>query len=418
MQPNTALNYKPLNYKPKRYAPTPPARVASKANKLPKIGFLYLKHVMRFFDKSNFKGWPDKIESVTYRWGKDKARFIKEVKRKQIDVLIGNIPATAYEVFRQISRELPEIQFIPSLDAQFSNKSKENVTHFCNKYQLPSPRTRIFYALNEAKAYLKKAQYPLIIKKSYGPSNYGGYFVHKVDSVGEAYALLTKKRYCPVYVQDFIAMQADIRVMVIGHKPVCAFWRRPPPGKWLTNTSQGGSMDYQNVPEAVLALATRASKLANADYWACDIAVSNDDKYHILECSTAFAAFPYVRDWIGQYLMWKLSGKRFPKPNIPLYNWEELGKIKSSLLRTIRHISFSQYSASQDSSELFSAINDENYPILNTHKRETEEWPSEVWNHQDNHRNKPDNSVLEKSAQEPTPVVVSKDESTVAVAGT
>ena len=72
---------------------------------LPKIGFLYLDHVLRFFDKSNFKGWPDPIESVTYHWGNDKGRFIREVKQKGIEVLIGNVPATAYETFRDIARE-------------------------------------------------------------------------------------------------------------------------------------------------------------------------------------------------------------------------------------------------------------------------------------------------------------------------
>ena len=91
---------------------------------LPKIGFLYLDYVLRFFDHSNFKGWPNKIETVTYHWKNDKARFIKEVKRKGIDVLIGNVPATAYETFREIARALPNVRFIPSLDTQFSNKSK------------------------------------------------------------------------------------------------------------------------------------------------------------------------------------------------------------------------------------------------------------------------------------------------------
>ena len=48
---------------------------------LPKIGFLYLDHVLRFFDKSNFKGWPDKIETVTYHWRNDKQRFTSFIKR-------------------------------------------------------------------------------------------------------------------------------------------------------------------------------------------------------------------------------------------------------------------------------------------------------------------------------------------------
>ncbi|MDP4985193.1 ATP-grasp domain-containing protein [Pseudoalteromonas tunicata] len=351
---------------------------------LPKLGFLYLNHVMRFFDKSNFKGWPDKIEQVTYRWGKDKQRFINEIKAKKIEVLIGNIPATAYETFREIAKALPNVEFVPSLDAQFANKSKENVTHFCNKYDLPTPATSIFYVPQRAEHYLKSAQYPKIIKRSFGPSNYGGYFVHKVDSYAQASALLNKRKYYPVYVQDFVPMEADIRVMLIGHKPVCAFWRRPPEGEWLTNTSQGGSMDYQNVPKRVLDLAVKTSKAAKAEYWACDIALGKNGQVYILECATAFAAFPYIRDWIGQYLMWKYSAGLFKKPHIPMWNWEELGKINPLLLRTMRHISFGHYSPSNDSNELFNQCDEQGYPLVSFTQNSQEEWPSEVWNFQDN----------------------------------
>ena len=106
---------------------------------LPKIGFIYLDYVLRFFDHSNFKGWPDKIETVTYHWKNDKTRFINEVRRKNIDVLIGNIPATAYEAFKEISYSLPNVRFIPSIETQFSNKSKENVTLFFHKYGIQAP---------------------------------------------------------------------------------------------------------------------------------------------------------------------------------------------------------------------------------------------------------------------------------------
>ncbi|PSW20830.1 hypothetical protein C9I98_08310 [Photobacterium sanctipauli] len=347
----------------------------------PKIGLLYLDHVLRFFNRSNFKGWPDKIEQVIYHWGNDKQRFINEVKRKNIDVLIGNIPATAYETFREIARELPEVRFLPSLDTQFSNKSKENVTHFCEKYQLPIPKTRIFYEVDEALAFLTATDYPKIVKRSYGPSNYGGYFVHKVDSAQEALRLFSEKRYYPAYIQDFVPMKADIRVMLVGHQPICAFWRRPPEGEWLTNTSQGGSMDYQNVPEQVLELAVNASKAAKAEYWACDIAVSMDDEYTILECATAFAAFPYIRDWIGQYLMWLLAPQDFRQPFFAHKNWEELGKIDSSLLRTLRHISFGRLDYSTDTGEY--APHDAPYALLKTDYQPREEWPSEAWNFQD-----------------------------------
>lgn len=364
--------------------------------KRPVLGLLYLDHVLRFFDKSNFKGWPDKIETVVYHWGNDKQRFINEVKRKNIEVLIGNIPATAYETFREIARALPNVRFLPSLDSQFANKSKENVTHFCEKYELPAPKTRIFYEMDDARAFLARTTFPKIIKRSYGPSNYGGYYVHKVDSEGEALELLTNKRYYPVYVQDFVPMKADIRVMLIGHKPVCAFWRRPPAGEWLTNTSQGGSMDYMNVPGEALDLAVRASKSANAEYWACDIAVSHDNEFRILECATAFAAFPYIRDWIGQYLMAELTHGQMPYPNIPLYNWEELGKISSSVLRVMRHITFARgYDIQTDTGETFHRTTSDGYPLLSTEPGTIEEWPSEHWNRQDNYRRRGQQAALE-----------------------
>ena len=366
-----------------------------KNSELPKLGFLYLDYVLRFFDHSNFKGWPNQIESVTYHWKDDKDRFIAEVKRKKIDILIGNVPATAYETFREIARELPNVRFIPSLDTQFSNKSKENVTRFAWKYGLPIPKTYIYYNRGNADTFLKKTNYPKIVKKSYGPSNYGGYFVHKVNSYKEARSLFDEKKYHPMYIQDFVPMEADIRVMLIGHKPVCAFWRRAPEGEWLTNTSQGGTMDYMNVPKSVLDLAVRASKAANAEYWACDIAYGKDGKVRILECATAFAAFPYIRDWIGQYLMWSLSKGRFAKPNIPMFNWEELSKISPDLLRTMRHITFGEYRPSYDGAffgskkkvygekEVYIHELDSQYKMFDVKERRFEEWPSEKWNYQD-----------------------------------
>jgi len=392
-------------------------------NKLPKLGFLYLDYVLRFFDNSNFKNWPDKIETVTYHWKNDKNRFIREVKKKKIEVLIGNIPATAYETFREISRELPDVRFIPSLDTQFSNKSKENVTRFAWKYYLPIPKTYIHYDRKKGYEFLEEAKYPKIIKKSYGPSNYGGYFVHKVDTKTEAKALFDKKKYHPMYIQDFVPMEADIRVMLIGHKPICAFWRRAPKGEWLTNTSQGGSMDYMDVPKSVLDLAVRVSKSSNAEYWACDVAYGKDGKVRILECATAFAAFPYIRDWIGQYLMWSLSNGKFKKPHTPMFNWEELGKIDSSLLRTMRHIVFGKYTASHDGAffnskrkaygggEYYIHELDEQYPMHDITPKDYEEWPSEKWNYQDRFPLKNVKPTIVENLENAEAIVSSGDES-------
>ena len=335
--------------------------------KLPRLALLYFDYVLRFFDKSNFKSWPDKIYTVTYHWKDDKNRFIQYIKNNNIDILIGNIPATAYETFRQIQTSIPKLRFIPSLDSQFSNKSKENFTRFAWRYDLNIPKTYIFYNKKEGKKFLKNCEYPKIIKKSYGASNYGGYFVHKVKNYNEAKKLLESKKYNPLYIQDFVNIKADMRIMLIGHKPVCAFWRVAPKGKWITNTSQGGKISYKNIPKNALDLAVKSSKSANAEYWSCDIAINKNKKAIIFECSTAFAAYPYIRDWIAQYIM-SIISKNHKKPHIPMYNWEELGKINSSLLRTMRYITFGKYSQSYDDSFFNNKIKNSNKDIIYTHK--------------------------------------------------
>ena len=96
--------------------------------------------------------------------------------------------------------------------------------------------------------------------------------------------------------------------------------------------------------------------------------------------------------------MWKFSEGSFPLPNIPLFNWEELGKMDSSVLRTLRYITFGRYTPSYDGAyfldkgkkmteegEMYLHELDSLYPMLLTEDRTYEEWPSEKWNFQDNY---------------------------------
>ena len=78
-----------------------------------------------------------------------------------------------------------------------------------------------------------------------------------------------------------------------------------------------------------------------------------------------------------------------------MFNWEELGKIDSSLLRTMRHIAFGKYTPSYDGAyfgdkrksygegEYYIHELDEQYPMFDITPKDYEEWPSEKWNFQD-----------------------------------
>ena len=58
--------------------------MAKKNQKLPKIGMLYLDFVLRFFDKSNFRGWPDKIETVLTIGKMIKIDLSKRLREKRL----------------------------------------------------------------------------------------------------------------------------------------------------------------------------------------------------------------------------------------------------------------------------------------------------------------------------------------------
>ena len=102
--------------------------------------------------------------------------------------------------------------------------------------------------------------------------------------------------------------------------------------------------------------------------------------------------------------MWTLNPQQFIKPHIVHKNWEELGKIDSSLLRTMRHITFGQPNFSTDTGEY--APTDARYQLLQTQHQMLEEWPSEAWNFQGMHQSQVIKSEPTATVAKPIDVVV------------
>jgi hypothetical protein len=107
--------------------------------------------------------------------------------------------------------------------------------------------------------------------------------------------------------------------------------------------------------------------------------------------------------------MWSLSEGRFRKPHTPMFNWEELGKMDASILRTLRHIHFGKFSPSFDGEyfgkkkknyggkKVYLHKLDEKYKMYGVKRRYSEEWPSEVYNYQDKLALKPAKGLKSKS---------------------
>lgn len=122
-------------------------------------------------------------------------------------------------------------------------------------------------------------------------------FVAKLPkaSMGDGVWLIENRqhwqRYCertPVlYVQEYLPIDRDVRVVVVGEQVVTAYWRTQSDRGFYNNVAQGGQIDYSPVPASVTDLALRLARELGVDHAGFDIAVVGSHAY-VLEFNRLF----------------------------------------------------------------------------------------------------------------------------------
>jgi ribosomal protein S6--L-glutamate ligase len=109
------------------------------------------------------------------------------------------------------------------------------------------------------------------------------------------------------YAQEYLAIERDLRVVVIGQNVVCAYWREQPAGGFHTNIAQGGQLRFDAIPKAALELVSRVATELAIDHAGFDVAMVNGYPY-LLEFNLYFgtqgvsAQGVQVTNLIYQYL--------------------------------------------------------------------------------------------------------------------
>ena len=262
---------------------------------MPRPALLHMEYVFAFFEPEMFGALPAAVPTVEFPWEGDGRAFAEAVRAVGAELLVGNIPATAYDRIAEAAKELPGVRFLPSLELQRLNRSKEEVVRFCREHAIPHPETHIFANRDEGEAWLKAARYPLLLRRSYGPSNFGGYHSREVASPEAALEVLRTRRYFdPVFVQEPVRMRhgAEFRVILLEHEPLQSYWHA---------VDMPGELPVSERPGNAMELAVRVSKACNAPYLLCSIAVdAQSGEALLLECTTAFAAPRELREKIAK----------------------------------------------------------------------------------------------------------------------
>jgi ribosomal protein S6--L-glutamate ligase len=133
--------------------------------------------------------------------------------------------------------------------------------------ELPHPKTRVFYGNRQKRTITDYFAFPFIAKIPRGSAMGRGVFLIENDDDLQAYL----KQTDTAYIQKYLPVDRDIRVVVIGDQVVHAYWRISARDEFRTNVSLGGVVSLEPVPDDALNLAMKITRLCRWDDVGIDI---------------------------------------------------------------------------------------------------------------------------------------------------
>ena len=148
---------------------------------------------------------------------------------------------------------------------------------------LPHPKTRVFYGNRQQAAITSYFDFPLVAKEPRGSAMGRGVFLVRDRNDLDRY---THDRHV-AYIQQYLPIDRDIRVVVIGDQVVHAYWRIARQGEFRTNVAQGGRISLDRIPQPALDLARRAAVVCGWNDVGIDICC-HQGQYTILEANMKY----------------------------------------------------------------------------------------------------------------------------------
>jgi len=145
------------------------------------------------------------------------------------------------------------------------------------------PRTRVFYGKRQKGSIRDHFSYPFIGKTPRGSAMGRGIYLIQNDADLEAYLQETNV----AYIQEYLPVQRDIRVVIIGQRVVHAYWRMAPENEFRTNVAVGGTISLDPVPGQALDLALKLGHSCRWDDVGIDICRHNG-QYYVLEANMKY----------------------------------------------------------------------------------------------------------------------------------
>ncbi len=184
----------------------------------------------------------------------------------------------------------------PSCHTYIYAQDKIRQTALFHLLDIPHPRTKIFYG-SQQRRIPDHFSFPFVAKIPRGSAMGRGVFLIQNLPDLSAYCRLTRT----AYIQEYLPLTEDIRVVVIGEKPVIAYRRIAKPGEFRSNVSLGAGLCFDSVPQPAVDLAVRTARECGWDDTGIDIC-EHEGSFYVLEANMKYgregfrkAGIDYIR---------------------------------------------------------------------------------------------------------------------------
>lgn len=150
------------------------------------------------------------------------------------------------------------------------------------QHKIPHPKTMQVLSLKHLPVIFKELKFPIIVKPMFGSQGKG---IKKFDAPKEASVFL-KKNNRKYFAQEYIPIDGDLRIFVVGNKVIAGMKRHILPGDFRSNASLGAEATKISVTKPLRDLALKAAKAMDYEIAGVDI-VRYHNKYAVLEVNSA-----------------------------------------------------------------------------------------------------------------------------------
>lgn len=161
---------------------------------------------------------------------------------------------------------------------------------------IPHPRTRTFYGRRRREKILSHFTFPFVGKIPRGSALGRGVYLLRTPADLEDYLSLTKT----AYIQQYLPIDRDIRIVIIGTTVACAYWRVAAPGEFRTNVGKGAEIRMDPVGDEARYLALETARKCGWNDVGIDLCLYKG-QYYVLEGNMKYGRAGFRQAGIDYY---------------------------------------------------------------------------------------------------------------------